>query len=107
MANGKSWSMDCIPLLEVLHMLKFLGGLAAGFGIGLLIAPAAGEETRRELANKAREAAEYPQRKANELLDAVPDKAAQVAADAARQAAEEAVAKVRDKTGLQPTGSES
>ncbi len=87
-------------------MLKFLGGLAAGFGIGLLIAPAAGEETRRELLDKARDIVRYPEKKANELLDAVPDKAAQVAADAARQAAVEAVAKVREKTGLPPTGTE-
>ena len=87
-------------------MLKFLGGLAAGFGIGMLIAPARGEETRRELLEKARGAAEYPQRKANELLDAVPEKAAQVAAETARQAAEQAVGKVREKTGLPPTGSE-
>lgn len=86
-------------------MLKFLSGISLGFGIGLLIAPARGTETRRKLAEEARHIATAPQRKMNEVLDAVPDKAAELASDAARKAAQQAVDNVREKTGLRETGS--
>jgi gas vesicle protein len=85
-------------------MLKFLCGIALGFAVGLIIAPAPGEDTRRQIVDKAQDLAQAPQRKANELLDQVPERAAQVASDAARQAAEQAVGKVREKTGLPETG---
>ena len=96
-------------------MLKFIAGLAAGYAVGLLIAPASGEETRqrlmeqarelpdraREVADKARDLAQAPQRKANEFLNELPNKAADVAAETARKATEQAVGRVREKTGLQ------
>ncbi len=36
-------------------MLRFLFGVSLGLAVGLLVAPASGEQTRRELANKAEE----------------------------------------------------
>ncbi len=36
-------------------MLRFLFGLALGYGLGLLIAPAPGEQTRRELRERGQE----------------------------------------------------
>lgn len=86
-------------------MLKFLSGISLGFGIGLLIAPARGAETRRKLADEAGNIVRAPERKLNEVLDAVPDKAAELASDAARKAAQQAVDNVREKTGLRETGS--
>ncbi|HYG98076.1 MAG TPA: YtxH domain-containing protein [Terriglobales bacterium] len=34
-------------------MLRFLFGISIGVAVGVLFAPASGEQTRRELANKA------------------------------------------------------
>lgn len=84
-------------------MLKFLSGLSLGIGIGLLFTPSSGEETRRKLRANLRQLAHAPERKANQMLDAVPDKAAELAAEAARKAAQQAVDNVREKTGLRPT----
>lgn len=36
-------------------MLRFLFGISLGVAVGLLIAPASGEQTRHQLANKAEE----------------------------------------------------
>lgn len=85
-------------------MLKFLSGLSLGYGIGLLLAPAKGEDTRRKLLEQAQDLAHAPERKVNEVLNAVPDKAAELASDAARKSAQEAVDKLREKTGLSSTG---
>jgi len=92
-------------------MFKFIAGIATGVGIGILIAPATGEETRRNLMEQARnlpqrakDLAQAPQRKANEMLDQVPEKAADIASQTARKAAESAVGSVRQKTGLPDTG---
>ncbi|HKW90030.1 MAG TPA: YtxH domain-containing protein [Candidatus Acidoferrales bacterium] len=51
----------------------FIVGLGVGALIGILFAPKAGEETRRDLARKAEEGKDYAQRKARELRERAED----------------------------------
>lgn len=71
-------------------MLKFFGGLLCGVGIGLLVAPAEGEETRRQLMR----AVQDPNAVARERLQDVRDKVGEMGANVGRQAAQQAVDKV-------------
>lgn len=64
--------------------MKFLFGLALGVAAGMLFAPASGEETRQNLADKARDVAENQEQKLRQ-------KAGDVGARVGRQAAEAAV----------------
>ncbi len=75
-------------------MLKFLVGLLCGAGIGLLVAPAEGEETRRQLMR----AVQDPNAVARERLQDVRDKVGEMGANLGRQAAEQAVDKVTPET---------
>lgn len=50
-----------------------LAGLAIGAGLGLLLAPQSGEETRRRLSAKAREAREAAEEKFDDLQEAFED----------------------------------
>jgi len=68
-------------------MLKFIAGLACGAGVGLLIAPASGESTRRRLVQAARD----PEQVAREAVSNIRDKAGDMGADLGRQAAQKAV----------------
>lgn len=70
--------------------MKFIWGLAAGTALAMLFAPARGEETRRDLANRVRETAESQKEKLRE-------KAGEIGARVGRQAAESAVAAVTNK----------
>lgn len=68
-------------------MLKFIAGLVCGAGVGLLIAPAPGESTRRRLVQAARD----PEQLARETVTNIRDKAGDMGADLGRQAAQKAV----------------
>jgi gas vesicle protein len=71
-------------------MLKFLIGIGCGVGLGLLIAPAPGEETRRQLMELATHPREVARRKVQEVREDI----AQMGADLGRQVAEKAMDKV-------------
>lgn len=51
----------------------FIVGLGIGALIGILFAPKAGEETRRDLVKRAEEGRDYAQRKARELRERAED----------------------------------
>jgi gas vesicle protein len=71
--------------------MKFLLGLLLGGAVGLLIAPAEGEETRRRLYEKAEEYAQVPQEKAADLIDRNKEKLGDLGARVAREAVQSAV----------------
>jgi gas vesicle protein len=68
-------------------MLKFIAGLVCGAGVGLLIAPAPGEQTRRRLLQAARD----PEQLARDTVTSIREQAGQMGADLGRQAAEKAI----------------
>ena len=68
-------------------MLKFLIGIGCGSALGLLIAPAAGEKTRKQLLQIARNPREAARRKVHDVREEI----AQMGADLGRQVAEKAV----------------
>jgi gas vesicle protein len=71
-------------------MLRFIAGLVCGTGVGLLIAPASGESTRRRLLEAARD----PEQMAREAVTNIREKAGDMGADLGRQAAQKAVDQV-------------
>ena len=71
-------------------MLKFLAGIGCGVAVGLLIAPAPGEETRRQLLEIARNPREAARRKVQDVREEI----AQAGADLGRRVAEKAVDKI-------------
>ena len=71
-------------------MLRFIAGLVCGAGVGLLIAPASGESTRRRLLEAARD----PEQMAREAVTNIREKAGEMGADLGRQAAQKAVDQV-------------
>lgn len=71
-------------------MLRFIAGLLCGAGVGLLIAPASGESTRRRLLQAARD----PEQLAREAVTNIREKAGEMGADLGRQAAQKAVDQV-------------
>jgi gas vesicle protein len=71
-------------------MLRFIAGLVCGAGVGLLIAPASGEHTRKRLLQAARD----PEQLARETVTNIREKAGDMGADLGRQAAEKAVDQV-------------
>ena len=79
---------------------RFLLGFGVGVGLGLLFAPASGEETRQTLADQARNIAEIPQRKIKETVqqaaEVAKEKAGDIGGRVGREAAEAAVDSVRE-----------
>jgi gas vesicle protein len=73
--------------------MKFLLGFAVGLGLGLLFAPASGEETRRRLISKMEN---KTRGKATGIADISQEKAGQVGEDIGRRVAEAAVQAVKD-----------
>lgn len=71
--------------------MKFILGLGTGIVLGLLCAPASGEQTRQQLLDRARELSDLPERKAAEMAENAKDKAGELGAKLGRQAAEAAV----------------
>jgi gas vesicle protein len=71
-------------------MLKFVIGLGCGIGLGLLIAPASGEETREQLLELARRPGDVARQKVRQVREDI----AQMGANLGRQVAEKAVDKV-------------
>jgi gas vesicle protein len=71
-------------------MLKFLAGIGTGIGIGLIIAPAAGRETRRQLLDAAKD----PTGAVRDQVQQARQKAGDIGANLGRQAAQQAVDKV-------------
>lgn len=71
--------------------MKFILGLGTGIVLGLLCAPASGEQTRQQLLDRARELSDLPERKAAEMAENAKDKAGELGAKLGCQAAEAAV----------------
>lgn len=65
--------------------------------MGLLMVPAPGEQTRAELADKARDLSRVPLQKTAEAAQASKEKAGEIGARVGRQAAEAAVQAVTDE----------
>lgn len=89
--------------------MRFLLGFAIGVGLGMIFAPAPGEETRRRLLDKTRELAQLPERKVQEKVQEISatskDKAGEIGSRVGREAAEAAVQAVTDevlKPGQKP-----
>jgi len=74
--------------------MKFILGVLIGTAVGLIFAPAPGEETREQLYERAREYADIPQQKAADLIEQNKDKIGDIGARVAREAAEAAVESV-------------
>ena len=77
--------------------MRFLFGIAVGLIIGLLYAPASGEETRERLYERAGEYARGPERKLADVAQEKKEKVAQMGERLGRQAAESAVDSVSEK----------
>ena len=71
-------------------MLKFVIGILCGVGAGLLLAPAAGSETREQLMQRIKDPASLARDKVAELRE----KAGEMGANLGREAAAKAVDKV-------------
>jgi gas vesicle protein len=74
---------------------KFLLGFGVGVALGIMFAPAKGEETRARLREKAGEIANLPRKKAAEMADASKQKAAELGEKIGRQTAEAVVEVVK------------
>ena len=78
-------------------MKQFITGLLLGLGIGLLVAPMRGEETRRQLAERFAEMRGYlPENEQfNEYVQQVSDRVSQTSGNL-KDYAQQAVSKVKD-----------
>jgi gas vesicle protein len=78
-------------------MKQFITGLLLGLGIGLLIAPMRGEDTRRQLAERFAEMRGYlPENEQfNEYVQQVSDRVSQTSSNL-KDYAQQAVSKVKD-----------
>ncbi len=78
---------------------RFLLGFGIGVGVGMLLAPVSGEEARHTVADKARDLIEMPRRKVQEKMEQAAEtaeqKAGAIGSKVGREAAQAAVAAVR------------
>jgi gas vesicle protein len=74
-------------------MLKFFTGIAAGIGVGLLLAPKAGSQTREQLVRLTKQ----PGKVAREKIEDLQHRVGEFGADIGRQMAEAAIDKVVPK----------
>ena len=79
-------------------MVKFLIGIGCGFGLGLLVAPAPGEQTREKLLRVAKDPVEAARRKVQDVREDI----AEMGADLGRKVAEKAADKVIPEALNQP-----
>ncbi len=88
--------------------LNFALGIGAGIGLGLLMAPSTGRETRHAVAEQARKLVHMPQRrlekKIQEAAESAKEKAGDVGAKIGRNAAEAAVDAVTGNVADSPKG---
>ena len=77
--------------------MRFLLGFGIGVVLGMVFAPAAGQETRRKLRERAAELAQLPQEKVAHAANVAKEKAGELGARIGRQAAEAAVETVKDQ----------
>ena len=77
--------------------MKFILGLTIGVALGLIYAPARGEETRERLKQKAEELADVPRQKIGEMADVSEQKAGEIGARIGREVAQSSVQAVREK----------
>ena len=84
-------------------MLKFLAGVGIGYGIGLLIAPARGEQTRQKLAEQAGRVAELPRQKTVEKLEESKATIGAAGEKIGRQVAEAAVDTLKERLASTPS----
>src|SRR5215471_19868878 len=82
---------------DVERMKRFITGLLLGLGIGLLVAPMKGEETRRQLAERFAEMRGYlPENEQfNEYVQQVSNRVSQTSSNL-KDYAQQAVSKVKD-----------
>ena len=76
-------------------MRRFLFGLGMGIAAGLLLAPASGEETRRDLRERLDEGVDAGRRKFGEVVEQGRDKAGQIGRQAGEQAYDKLTEKIR------------
>jgi gas vesicle protein len=76
--------------------VRFLLGFTIGIAIGLLAAPAPGNEMRRRLWQGLSELGRLPERKAEAFAESAKEKAGELGSRIGRQAAEAAVEAVRN-----------
>ena len=78
-------------------MRRFFTGLLLGLGIGLLIAPVSGEETRRQLAERFAELRGYlpENEQLNQYMQQVSERVSQTSSNL-KDYAQQAVSKVKD-----------
>ena len=77
--------------------MKFLVGFGLGVALGIIFAPASGEQTRRKLRDKAADIANLPQKKAAQAAESAKSKASELGARVGQQAAEAAVQSVKEE----------
>lgn len=71
--------------------MKFLVGLLTGIALGLIIAPASGEEMRERLMNEMSDLADRPRRKAQQAVDTGRERVGEMAKEKAEEAYSKAV----------------
>jgi gas vesicle protein len=71
--------------------MRFLLGFAIGFGLGVLMAPASGAETRDKIAQRIRDVAEIPRQKAEKAAEAAKQRVGELGSRVGREVAEAAV----------------
>lgn len=75
--------------------MRFLLGFGIGIGLGMIIAPASGAETRRKLRETITDLAHLPEERLQEAAENIEAKAGDLGSRVGRQAAEAAVESVR------------